>query len=231
MLTVGLDTKSDFKICIGDTEINKDVCVKLVGVHIDNQLNFNKHIQEICIKAGRQLNALKRLSQKLTTDSKLCIFRSFILSHFNYCPIVWHFCSKYNTVKLEKIQERGLRFVYNDYSSSYEILLSKAGLCTLELGRLRAIAVEMFKAVNGLCPNYISDLIVHRNSGYNFRESLNVNIPRPNSTKYGKQSFRYFGSHLWNNLPFSIKKNQDIKTFKSLIKTWSGPTCKCNYCK
>ena len=98
MLTVGLDTKSDFKICIDDTEINNDVCVKLVGVHIDNQLNFNKHIQEICIKAGRQLNALKRLSQKLTTDSKLCIFRSFILSHFNYCPIVWHFCSKYKKV-------------------------------------------------------------------------------------------------------------------------------------
>ena len=150
MLTVGLDTKSDFKICIDDTEINNDVCIKLVGVHIDNQLNFNKHIQEICIKAGRQLNALKRLSQKLTTDSKLCIFRSFILSHFNYCPIVWHICSKYNTVKLDKIQERGLRFVYNDYSSSYEILLSKAGLCTLEIGRLRAIAVEMFKAMNGL---------------------------------------------------------------------------------
>ena len=56
MLTVGLDTKSDFKICSDDTEINNDVCVKLVGVHIDNQLNFNKHIQEICIKAGRQCN-------------------------------------------------------------------------------------------------------------------------------------------------------------------------------
>ena len=157
MLTFGLDTKSDFKICIDDTEINNDVCVKLVGGHIDNQLKFNKHILEICIKAGRQLIALKRLSQRLTTDSKLCIFRSFIFNHFNYCPIVWHFCSKYNTVTREKIQECGLRFVCNDYSSSYETLLSNAGLCTLELGRLRAITVEMFKAINGLCPNYISD--------------------------------------------------------------------------
>ena len=148
-----------------------------------------------------QLIALKRLSQKFITHSKLCVFRSFILSHFNYCPIVWHFCSKYNTVK--KIQKRGLRFGYNDYSSSYETLLSKAGLCTLELGRLRAIAVQMFKAINGLCPKYISDLIVHRKSGYSIHESLNVNIPRPNSTKYGKKSFRYFGSHLWNNLVFS----------------------------
>ena len=111
MLTVGLDTKSDFKICIDDTEINNDVCVKLLGGHIDNQLNFNKHILEICIKAGRQLIALKRLSQRLTTNSKLCIFRSFIFNHFNYCPIVWHFCIKYNTVTREKIQERGLRFV------------------------------------------------------------------------------------------------------------------------
>ena len=39
MLTFGLDTKSDFKISVDDTEINKDV--KLVWVYIDNQLNSN----------------------------------------------------------------------------------------------------------------------------------------------------------------------------------------------
>ena len=30
---------------------------KLLGVHFDPKLNFNFHINELCIKAGRQLNA------------------------------------------------------------------------------------------------------------------------------------------------------------------------------
>jgi hypothetical protein len=41
-------------------------------------------------------------------------------------PLVWHFCGEGNTKKLEKIQERALRFIYNDSDSSYENLLEKS---------------------------------------------------------------------------------------------------------
>jgi hypothetical protein len=37
--------------------------------------------------------------------------------------LAWHICSKANTIKLEKIQERALRFIYEDYNSTYEELL------------------------------------------------------------------------------------------------------------
>ena len=47
--------------------------------------------------------------------SNSIIFHSFVLSNFNFCPLSWHFCSEANTKKIEKIQERALRFVYNDY--------------------------------------------------------------------------------------------------------------------
>ena len=43
----------------------------------------------------------------------------FIMVNFNFCPIVWHFCSTGNTNKIEKIQERAFRFLYNDYVSPY----------------------------------------------------------------------------------------------------------------
>jgi hypothetical protein len=49
--------------------------------------------------------------------------KTFILSNFNFCPLSWHFCSEANTNKIEKIQERALRFIYNDYNSTYESLL------------------------------------------------------------------------------------------------------------
>jgi hypothetical protein len=48
----------------------------------------------------------------------LTIFHTFILSKFNFCPLAWHFCTNKNSKKLEKVQERALRFVYEDYNSS-----------------------------------------------------------------------------------------------------------------
>ncbi len=51
------------------------------------------------------------------------MYRSYILSNFNYCPIVWHFCGIQNSRNMEKIQERALGFVYEDYELTYDILL------------------------------------------------------------------------------------------------------------
>ncbi len=42
------------------------------------------------------------------------------MCHFNFCPLVWHFCSKLDTDKLERLQMRALRFVYTDYESDYQ---------------------------------------------------------------------------------------------------------------
>ena len=47
---------------ISDSEIKCEEVVKLLGVDIDYQLNFDQHISSLCRKAGQQLNVLKRLS-------------------------------------------------------------------------------------------------------------------------------------------------------------------------
>ena len=53
-------------------------------------------------------NVLKRIGKHLAKLGRLTIYFSFIMSNFNYCPIVWHFCGETNTRKIEKIQERAL---------------------------------------------------------------------------------------------------------------------------
>ena len=99
----------------------------------------------------------------------LLIFKSFIQSNFNYCPLVWHFCSKANTEKLEKLQYRALKIVFNDYISSYESLLSKVNLPTLHMNRLRCIATETYKCINNMSPEYLRDLVEVKQSKYSFR--------------------------------------------------------------
>ena len=64
------------------------------------------------------------------------LYLSFIAPHFNYCFQTWHFCSKGATNKLEKINERAMRFVVKDKHTKYEELLRQLGLSTLQKQRL-----------------------------------------------------------------------------------------------
>ena len=89
----------------------------VLGINIYNRLNFNSHVSSMWNKGGRQLIFLQRLKGSLDYASRLSIYKSFIMSNFNYCPVVWMFTSKSSLLKLETIKKRALRFVLDDYAS------------------------------------------------------------------------------------------------------------------
>ena len=98
---------------INGTSMNVEESVKLLGLHIDNKLNFHKHVFHItCQKAGRQVQVLCRLSRVLNSTNKLLLYNSFIECYFNYCCVLWHFCSNADTFKMEKIQEKAFKILY-----------------------------------------------------------------------------------------------------------------------
>ena len=116
VLAVGKKTfDKNMKICIQNSTLSCEEKVKLLGIEIDYQLNFDIHISSICRKASQQLNILKRLGRYLDRLSKLTIFHTFILSNFNFCPLAWHFCTDKNSKKLEKVQERAHQFIYRPF--------------------------------------------------------------------------------------------------------------------
>ena len=152
------------------------------------------------------------------------------MCHFNYCPLVWHFCGVTNTKKLEQLQKRALKFIFNDKDYSYPELLQKANIPTLEIGRLRLIATEIYKAIHKETPQYISDIFTLKKDNYNLRHKNNITIPLVRTTRYGLNSLRYQGSKIWNSLPDNIKISPNQETFKKLIKSWEGTKCHCNFC-
>ncbi len=119
------DSNNTINLNIDTTVLSPSINIKILGVTIDEHLTFNEHINIICSNAARQLNAIKRLQCNLDKESRLAIYRSYILSNFNYCPLVWHLCGIQNAINMEKIQEAALRFVYEDYESTYDILHKK----------------------------------------------------------------------------------------------------------
>ena len=74
---------------------------------------------------GGQLNFLIRNRTFLNYDAKKVVIESFILANFNYCPLVWHFCSPEAMRQMERVQERAFRFLLCDYDSDYDQLLTK----------------------------------------------------------------------------------------------------------
>ena len=219
----------DFKI--DGTEIKCEEQVKLLGIEIDFLLNFDAQISIICKKVAPQLNVLQRLSKFLNENTRLTVFKSFIRSNFNFCPIIWHFCSQTNTEKLEKLQYRALRIVYNDFQSSYEDLLHRVNTTTLHLGRMQSIAIETFKCLNGIAPEYIRDLVKLKDNKYNFRYENMLQLPTVRTSRYGKNSFRFEAARVWNSLPNEIRCANNFKEFKRLVHTWTGPGCKCSMCQ
>ena len=76
----------------GDNQVTKSVSsVEFFGIQIDDRLNFNLHISKICKSAANQLNALIRLKQFLSFHAKEVLINNYIISNFNYCPLVWMF--------------------------------------------------------------------------------------------------------------------------------------------
>ena len=215
---------------VRQNEITSKAEVDLLELKIDQRLSFDSHISKICRKASKQLNALKRLGGFLSIPQKKVLAQSFILSNFNYCPAIWHFCSEKNLHKMESVQLRALRFIHNDYHSAYSKLLYKSNMCTLELGRIHSVCTEIYKTINRIGPNYMVSLISHNQQQYSCRRTLNLFVPRVNQSTFGLKSFYYLGTLLWNSLPENIKSATDLNTFKRLIKSWYRPTCRCNFC-
>ena len=196
----------------------------LLGIHIDNKLTFDDHIFTLCNKASMQLNAIGRLKHYLCKKDLEVIINSFIYSDFNYCPLVWHFSSCKTLRKMEDIHKRCLRIIHNDYDSDYETLLKSSGLSTMQIKRIKQLAIEIFKTVNNLNPDFMKNIFTSKQNARVRPHDLLVRSH--NTATYGDKSFKILGPKIWNALPTDLKHEISLNKLKEYVNLWSGPSCK-----
>ena len=223
---------TDEHITVDNQQIKVVSSVKLLGQQLDDKLNFNLHISNICKSAANQLNALIRLKKFMNFEEKKILINSYFMANFNYCPFVWMLSNASSLKKIENLQKRALRFLCNDYEISYEELFSKSSTSSMNVKRLRALCVELYKTINKLNPDFMRDLFKLRFTNRPVREKYKMNmiIPEFNQVSYGKKSLRTFGPKLWNSLPYHIKSSENLESFKRTIKHWNGERCLCKVC-
>ena len=90
---------------IGASQISESESEKLLGVTLDSKLDFNVHVNQVCMKASQKLYALARVPNYMDTEKVKLIMRSFIMSHFSYCPLIWMFHDRAANSRIDKIHE------------------------------------------------------------------------------------------------------------------------------
>ena len=131
---------------------------------------------------------------------------------------------------IEKIHERALRIVFDNVNMSYIELLKLCNRKTLHYERLRLIAIQVYKSLNGLSPQYVNDLFTVKENPYNLRSKVILVQPYVNTVNYGILSVSYHGPKVWNTLPENIKTAETLNIFKARLYKWSGSLCNCSYC-
>ena len=109
----------------------------------------------------------------MSIPKKKLLMNSFFTSKFNYCPHTWMCQNRTMNNKISRLQERCLRIVYSDKTSSFEKLLEKDGSAAMHTKNLQTLVTEMFKIYKNLSPAIITDLFHVRQNDYNLRRDSN----------------------------------------------------------
>ena len=106
---------------------------KSLGVHIDQTLSWNVHVENLCKKIASGIGALKRVRSFVPHETLRSIFMSLVQPHFDYCNSVWGCCGKTLASKLQKLQNRAARILtYSNYDANADNLIKKLGWIKLD---------------------------------------------------------------------------------------------------
>jgi hypothetical protein len=194
-----------------EVELKPAEVIKVLGVHVDECLGFNKQVKHIQGKTTAATKNLYRIRDLLPIKYKKMLYDSLIASHFNYADIIWGGCTKKNQDKLQTTQNFAMRTILGcDRRSSAKEALKKLRYLNLQDKRQVHEAVFAHKAINEMQPQEINkkykDLLPTGNTRSASRKTLHY--PKHKTTLY-ERSPLYRTVTTWNKL------SQQEKTTKS----------------
>ena len=102
---------NDVDIRINDAHIERVYATKFLGVQIDAQLTWKKHIEYTCKKLSKCVGILAKARRKLHKSSLLTLYYSFAFPYFIYCNHVWGNTYQTNLKSLVLVQKKLVRII------------------------------------------------------------------------------------------------------------------------
>ena len=122
--------------------------IKLLGVYLNAQLNWDTHMDHLITKANRMIYVLYRANQfGFTTDTTLYLYQVYIRTGLEYAAPVWHAgLTEQQKTMLERIQKRCFRIILGDRYESYQEALLQLNSQSL-FDRREALTIRFGKGL------------------------------------------------------------------------------------
>ena len=231
-LIVGCRKSHSITARIGTSLVEEVSSVKLLGINIDNKLNFNEHISKLVKKANSKLAVIRRGLHMLTFNKRKTLLNSFVESQFSFAPLVWMLCGRDINKRINEVHYKFLRMLYDDNTSTFEQILNKYNAFTVHQRNIQNLLIEMYKCKHNQGPTLLNEIFKNANyKGPTLRRNKDFLRPNVSAHKYGEKSLEDMGNVMWNLVPNEIKNVETLEEFKLLIKEWKPKKCPCYLCK
>ena len=101
-------------LILNNTTLERVNSIKFLGVILDENINWNRHIELVQNKISKNIGILCRASLYLDKESLKSIYFSFIYSQISYCNIAWAGTSKTKLTIIFTKQKHAFRIIYNE---------------------------------------------------------------------------------------------------------------------
>ena len=220
--------KENFIYKMGTHDLKESTCEKDIGVHIDNHIKFDIHINNAVSKANKVLAVTRRTFECMNDDIFNMIFKGLVRPHLEYAAPVWSPHLNKHKELLENVQRRATKLVPGLSQLPYPERLRKLKLPTLAYRRARGDMIQTYKLLTKNKDGYdktLPSLFTKSNTCLR-GHSDKLFLPRAdkNIRKY------YFTQRvimIWNSLPADVVEAQSIIQFeKRLDKHWKDQEIK-----
>lgn len=217
-----LHNNDNFDIQINDYKINNVKSQKVLGIVIDENLNWTPHVEYLCATISSRISLLKQLAAYVPVNIQKLFYQNYILPLIDYGSNAWGTTSNTNIERLNKLQKRAARIILKaDFMTPSADMFKTLDWMPVNSRLIYNKAVFIYKALNDQTPAYISNLLkpTTETCTRTLRSSETCSLIVPRSrTALCDGSFSCSAPKLWNSLPNAVKKAPSLNVFKKTIK-------------
>lgn len=211
-------------IRVGDTDIRPVTSVRNLGVWFDATMSMETHVSKVCSKAFFGLYKIRQIRKFLSPDVTRTLVHAFVTSHLDYCNAVLYGVPEKTLARLQRVLNSAARVVtlVPRFDHITPVLIQLHWLPVRYRIQFKVLLL-VFKAIKGLAPQYVIDMVRPRRSGARVLRSdshVTLVVPKTNCKTFGDRAFAASGPRLWNQLPSSIREAGSIPEFKGLLKLY-----------
>ena len=196
---------------------------KFLGVHVDDRLSWDFHIDNLRKKIAKNIYLLSQMKEITDMKSRKLFFNAHIRSHLDYASTIWDGSSEVNIKRINSLYRRAVKMVDTRPIPTDNKMTDLSILKLSDRFNFNK-CVFMYKILNNMVPEYLTNHFQSQNIQSRTSRNRTIQLPLPRIDLF-KTSLSFSGISLWNKLPLGIKQAPTLKNFKKTLVAFLPKQC------